>query len=62
MQFRLEETAWKKILLAFEMRKDAAQEAFETEGWCPDEGKGRGGSKRVHTTEQYEDLRSRLGI
>ena len=60
-------SAWRalpgeKILQGFEMRKDAAAEALETEGWCPSEGKGRGGSKRVHTTEQYKDLRSRLGI
>ena len=29
-----------KILQAFEMRKDCAQEALETDGWCPNEGKG----------------------
>ena len=44
------------------MSKDAAAEATETEGWRPNEGKGRGGSKRAHTTEQYVDLRSGLGV
>ena len=49
-----------KILQAFEMRKDCAQEAIETEGWCPTEGKGRGGSKRVHTDQAYATLLKRL--
>ena len=31
------------------MRKDCAAEALETEGWCPNEGKGRGGAKGAHT-------------
>ena len=44
------------------MSKDAAAEATETEGWRPNEGKGRGGSKRAHTTEQYVYLRSGLGV
>ena len=51
-----------KILQAFEMRKDAAQESIETEGWCPNEGKVRGGAKRVHTEASYAALRVRLGI
>ena len=49
-----------KILQAFEMRKDCAQEALETDGWCPNEGKGRGGSKRVHTDASYAWLRKKL--
>lgn len=51
-----------KILHAFEMRKDCAQEAIETEGWCPTEGKGRGGSRRVHEDPAYAQLRKRLKI
>ena len=51
-----------KILRAFEMRKDVAQEAIETEGWCPQEGKGRGGAKRVHTDASYAELRKKLKI
>ena len=51
-----------KILQAFEMRKDCAAEALETEGWCPNEGKGRGGAKRVHTDVSYAELRELLGI
>ena len=51
-----------KILQAFEMRKDCAAEALETEGWCPNEGKGRGGAKRVHTDASYAELRMLLGI
>jgi hypothetical protein len=34
-----------KILEAFEWRRDAAQEALDTEGCCPMERKGKGGSK-----------------
>ena len=49
-----------KIPQAFEMRKDCAQEAPETDGWCPNEGKGRGGSKRVHTDASYAWLRKKL--
>ena len=37
-----------KALRAFEMRKGCAQESTETEGWCPQEGKGKGGAHRVH--------------
>ena len=44
------------------MRKDCAAEALETEGWCPNEGKGRGGAKRVHTDVSYAELRELLGI
>jgi hypothetical protein len=59
--------AWKalpleKILIAFEWRKDCAQEAIETEGWCPMEGKGRGASIRVHNDQAYAGLRKRLKI
>jgi hypothetical protein len=49
-----------KILQAFEIRKDCAQEALETDGWCPNEAKGRGGSKRVDTDESYAWLRKKL--
>jgi hypothetical protein len=51
-----------KILQAFEMRKDCVQEAFETDRWCPNEGKGRGGSKRVHTDASYAWLCRKLKI
>jgi hypothetical protein len=51
-----------KILQALEMRNDCAQEAFETEGYCPNEGNGRGGGPRVHEHEAYADLRARLEI
>ena len=47
-----------KILEAFEWRRDVAQEALETEGWCPMEGKGKGGSKRVHEDSAYAALRT----
>lgn len=50
-----------KILQAFEMRKDCAQEAIETDGWCPQEGKGRGGARRVHVGAAYDQLRKRTG-
>ena len=51
-----------KTLQAFEMRRDCAGEALETEGWCPREGKGRGGAKRVHTDVSYAELRAHLVI
>ena len=59
--------AWKavppvKILQAFEMRKDCAQEAITTDGWCNQEGKGLGGAKRVHVDASYAALRKRLKI
>ena len=44
------------------MRKDCAQEAIETEGWCTMESKGRGGTKRVHADPAYKNLRKRLKI
>ena len=47
-----------KILEAFEWRRDVAQEALDTEGWCPMEGKGKGGSKRVHEDNAYAALRT----
>ena len=47
---------------AFEMRKDVAAEALETDGWCNQEGRGRGGAKRVHVDALYKSLRDRLGI
>jgi hypothetical protein len=31
-------------------------------GWCPNEGKGRGGAKRVDTDAPYAELRAHLGI
>ena len=51
-----------KILQAFEMRRDIANEAIENDGWCETEGKGRGGSKRVHVHADYRRLRARLGL
>jgi hypothetical protein len=51
-----------KILQAPEMRRDCAAEALETKGWCPNEGKGRGGAKRVHSDAPYAELRAYLGI
>ena len=51
-----------KILQAFEMRKDAAAEVLETDGWCNQEGKRGGGAKRVHVDASYAPLRARLGI
>ena len=41
------------ILEAFEWRRDVAQEAFGTEGWCPMKGKGKEGSKRAHQDSAY---------
>ena len=52
----------KKIIYAFEMRRDVAQEAIETEGRCPMEGDGKGGSKRVHVDAAYAELRDYLDI
>ena len=37
------------------------EEAIETSGWCPQEGKGKGGAKRVHVDATYEPLRKLLG-
>ena len=51
-----------KILQAFKMRRDCAQEAIETEGCCPNEGKGKGGSRCVHEDAAYAALRAQLGI
>jgi hypothetical protein len=51
-----------KIRQAFEMCKDCAQEAIDTDGWCPNEGKGLGGAARVHHDAAYSDLRKRLKI
>ena len=51
-----------KILQAFEMRKDCAAVALETEWWCPNEGKVLGGAKRVHADASYAELRALLGI
>ena len=51
-----------KILQAFEMRKDAAAEVLENDGWCNQEGHGRHGAKRVHVDASYAPLRARLGI
>ena len=51
-----------KILKAFEMRRDIANEALENEGRCDNEGKGRGGAKRVYTDPMYRELRARVGI
>ena len=51
-----------KILQAFEMRKDAAAEVLETDGWCNQEGHGQHGAKRVHVDPSYAPLRARLEI
>ena len=51
-----------KILRAFEMRRDVANEALRTKGWCDGEGKGGGGAHRVHADPAYAALRARLGI
>ena len=51
-----------KILKAFEMRRDIANEALENEGRCDNEGKGRGGAKRVYTDPMYRELRACVGI
>ena len=47
-----------KVLEAFEWHKDVAQEALDTEGWCPMEGKGKGGSKHAHVNSAYAALRT----
>ena len=54
----------KNLLLVevFEMRRDDANEALRTEGWCDDEGQGGGGAHRVHADPAYAALRARLGI
>ena len=44
------------------MRKDCAAVALETEWWCPNEGKVRGGAKHVHADAPYAELRALLGI
>jgi hypothetical protein len=59
--------AWKntplrKILTSFEWRRDVAQEATETEGWCPHEGKEGKGHKRVYEDTDYAELRKMLKI
>ena len=59
--------AWKntplrKILTSFEWRRDVAQEAIETEGWCPHEGKEGKGHKRVYEGTDYAELRKKLKI
>ena len=51
-----------KILEAFEICKDCAQEVIDTNGHCDMEGKGHGGAKRVHTDPSYAALRKRLKI
>jgi len=44
------------------MRKDCAAVALETEWWCPNEVKVRGGAKRVHADAPYAELCALLGI
>jgi hypothetical protein len=61
------EKAWhalpeEKVLRAFEMRKDCANEVLESAGECDLEGKGRGGSKRVHNDPAYAGIRKRLKL
>ena len=51
-----------KILQAFEMRRDCAQEAIETNGWCQNEGKRTGGARRVHEDAACAALHAQLGI
>ena len=51
-----------KILYGFEMRKDCAREAIATGGNIDGEGKGRGGSKRVHEGPEYAQLRAQRKI
>ena len=51
-----------KILRAFEMRRDVAASALENEGDCTEEGKGRGGAHRVHSSPSYAALRAALGV
>ena len=62
---RARKAAWKKldpikILEAFDMRKDRAQEAIDTEGWCPMEGRGLGGAGRIETGPAYRALLERI--
>jgi len=45
-----------KILEAFEMRRDVVRVTLETNGSCPNEGKGRGGAK--HEDSAYAALRN----
>ena len=52
----------KKTLTGFEMRRAVATEALANAGWCDNEGKGDGGSKRVHMDALYAPLRALLGI
>jgi hypothetical protein len=40
------------------MARDVAQEALDTEGWCPMEGKVKRGSKRAHQESAYAALRT----
>ena len=49
-----------KVLRAFEMRRDVANEALANNEWCEKEGKGGRGAKRVHTERCYASLRSQV--
>ena len=40
------------------MAQEFFQEALDTEGRCPMEGKGKGGSKRVHVDSAFAALRT----
>ena len=51
-----------KALRAFEVRRGCARESIETDGWCPQEGKGKEGAHRVHVDASYAQLRARLRI
>ena len=51
-----------RVLRAFEMRRDVADEMLREDGACPTEGKGRRGAHRAHTHPAYAALRTRLGI
>ena len=51
-----------KVLRAFEMRRDVANEALANDGWCNKEGKGGRGAKRVHTERCYASLRRKFNL
>ena len=47
-----------KVLEAFEIRRDIAQETLDTDGQCSNEGRGLGGARRVYESEAYATLRT----
>ena len=46
------------VKVAFEMRRDLAQETLETDGLCPMEGRYCGAAQRVHEDAAYAANRS----